>query len=46
MPVLTHIDGTDCGAILDGYVSVTPIDLNVTRQDVMDDLASFKDLEA
>ena len=46
MPVLTHIPGTDCGAILDGYVSVTPLDLDVTKRSALTDLAAYEELEA
>jgi 5'-nucleotidase len=45
MPVLHHGEGTDCGAILDGYVSMTPLTLEVTKRDAFGALAPFQQEE-
>ncbi|MEO0731038.1 MAG: 5'/3'-nucleotidase SurE, partial [Pseudomonadota bacterium] len=35
----TPPEGTDLWAIYNGHVSVTPLDMNMTRRDLLDDLS-------
>lgn len=45
MPVMKHIEGTDCAAVLDGFVSMTPLDLDVTKHAALAALKPFEELE-
>jgi 5'-nucleotidase len=46
VPVMRPVVGTDCKAIIDGYVSITPLSLDVTKTEVMESLHAYGEEEA
>lgn len=44
-PQMEQVDGTDCHAVLDGYVSVTPIELETTSFRALDQMMKAWDLD-
>lgn len=45
-PEMKPIPGTDCQAIMEGYVSLTPLGLDATRREVLGSLDAFMDKES
>lgn len=41
VPFMEDIDGTDCNAVRDGYVSITPLHLDVTDYAQLDEIAAW-----
>ncbi len=41
VPFMQDIDGTDCNAVRDGYVSITPIQMDVTAYAQLDTIAAW-----